>query len=258
MLILLPPSEGKTIPESGATLSLQSLSWPDLNAARRQILDAVVTLCSTSPSRALRALGITANQKSLIEVNARMRTAPAAPAIDVYSGVLYEALDFHALPHVARRRADARIGIASALWGLVRPTDRIPAYRFSGDSRIPGLPALGRIWSDPIGRVIAREPGLIVDMRSGAYEKLARIPESSAARTVTLRILHDNNGKVSVVSHHNKATKGRIAAGLLAVAQEPRTTHQLGSIIADLGYRVEEGRPNGSGIATLDVIATDL
>jgi cytoplasmic iron level regulating protein YaaA (DUF328/UPF0246 family) len=66
-----------------------------------------------------------------VELNAALRKAPAAPAAEIYTGVLYERLDLAGLPTAARRRAGRQVLIASALWGFVRPEDRIPYYRFS-------------------------------------------------------------------------------------------------------------------------------
>lgn len=257
VLILLPPSEGKCAPESGPRLALTKLSWPGLKATRTRILDAVIEMCSSSSARAAKALGITATQMPLIAQNARLRTSPTAPAIAVYSGVLYDALGYASLPAVAQKRGESRIAIASALWGLVRPGDRIPAYRFSADSRLPGLPPLSQFWSQPVGAAIADASGVIVDMRSGAYEKLAPIPPECAERAVTLRILQDRGGKLSVVSHHNKATKGRVTAGLLSLGRESRSIGHLADDLRSLDYRVQEGRPHG-GVTALDVIVRDL
>lgn len=257
VLILLPPSEGKCVPESGPRLALTKLSWPGMKATRTRILDAVIELCSSSPARAVKALGITATQMPLIAQNAQLRTSPTAPAIQVYSGVLYDALGYASLPAVERKRGETRIAIASALWGLLRPGDRIPAYRFSADSRLPGLPPLSQLWSQLVGDAIADESGVIVDMRSGAYEKLAPIPTDCAERAVTLRILQDRGGKLSVVSHHNKATKGRVTAGLLSLGREPRSIGHLVDDLHSLDYRVQEGRPHG-GVTALDVIVRDL
>lgn len=258
MLILLPPSEGKCAPESGPRISLPSLSWPALQPARRAVFTALVELCSSSPVRAQTALGLTVNQANLVELNAVLKNAATAPAISVYAGVLYEALAFESLPTRAQVRGLERIAIASALWGLVRPGDLIPAYRFSADSRIPGFAPLPQIWAPVIGKVLAAEQGLIVDLRSSAYERLAPIPTVCANRAVQMRILQERSGKLSVVSHHNKATKGRIAAGLLRSAKEPKSVAALITQIQDLGFRAQEHHATGTAVPVLDVITKDL
>ena len=92
--------------------------------------------------------------------------------------MLYEALDYAGLTAAGRRRADEQVAIASALWGLVRPTDLIPAYRLSAGTALPGLGPLARAWRDPVSSAIAAVDGLIVDLRSGGYVALGPVPRS--------------------------------------------------------------------------------
>ena len=122
MLILLPPSEGKALGRRGKPLDLNSLSFPELSAARAGMLDALIALCSTPDSstpiqneliieRAAAILGIGRTQLEQVGLNAALRTAPTLRADHLYSGVLYEALDLVGLPTEARRRAARRIAI---------------------------------------------------------------------------------------------------------------------------------------------------
>jgi hypothetical protein len=55
-----------------------------------------------------------------------------------------------------------------------------------------------------------------------------------------------------VVSHFNKATKGRIVRGLLTAGGLPRTVAGLAAALRDLKYTVEEAP------GRLDVIVTEL
>ena len=47
MLILLPPSEGKTAPRRGKPMDPDALSFPSLHAPREEVLTALVRLCTT-------------------------------------------------------------------------------------------------------------------------------------------------------------------------------------------------------------------
>jgi len=52
--------------------------------------------------------------------NAQLLTSPTLPALERYTGVLYDALDVGTLTRAQRRRADARLAVGSALFGLLR------------------------------------------------------------------------------------------------------------------------------------------
>ncbi|MFM1917909.1 MAG: peroxide stress protein YaaA [Actinomycetota bacterium] len=255
MLILLPPSEGKTTPERGNRLQLAELSFAELTDTRMSTIHAITAL-SAKPAKARKALGLGPTQDHLIELNLAVETSPTAPAIEVYTGVLYEALDFASLPARARNRASERLAIASALFGLLRPTDRIPAYRLSADTSLPGLPTLQELWRQSIPHIIAKEPGVIVDMRSGAYVKLGPLSPPTHDRAVTVRVLMEKAGKRTTISHHNKATKGLIARSLLASNKTPRTIDGLEEQLAQAGFRTElNDGPRGQA-GFLDVILT--
>ena len=137
--------------------------------------------------------------------------------------MLYEALDHATLGARARARLDAHVAIASALWGLVRPGDLIPSYRLSGGTSLPGIGPLAHAWREPVGRELAAIDGLVIDLRSSAYVALGPLTGEVAERAVTVRVLTERNGRRSVVSHSNKATKGRITRALVQSRRTPRT-----------------------------------
>lgn len=248
MLVLLPPSEGKTAPPAGPPLDLPGLAFPSLAAVRERIATRLQRLCSGPPAKARLALGLSARQDLERLHNAELFDAPTAPAWMVYTGVLYDALDAQSLPAVARRRLADHVVIASALFGMVRAGDHIPAYRLSADSVIPGIGPLADIWRGrlPSALTDAAEGGIVLDLRSSAYVALAPIPSEIAERTAVGRVLHD--GKV--VSHHNKATKGRMVRGLMS-GRLPATIPGLASNLSRQGYDItieepaREGRPWG-------------
>src|SRR3954466_13493389 len=146
VLVLLPPSETKSPGGSGAPLDLDSLSSPALSPVRARLVDALVALADAPPS-ARAALGLSEQQDGEIARNAALRSAPTAPALERYTGVLYDALDVRSLTRAGRSRAAARLAVGSALFGLVRDGDRIPAYRLSAGAAPPGprVPAVGGV-----------------------------------------------------------------------------------------------------------------
>lgn len=259
MLILLPPSEGKTAPRRGKPLDLLTLGFPSLTDAREQVLDALVDLCEGDLDKATATLDVPKSQLDLIGRNARLRTAPTARADQIYAGVLYDALDVPTLSSGAKRRAGSRLAITSSLFGLVSPADRIPAYRLSGDAVLPGVGSVAGLWREHLGTAAtdALGDGLLVDLRSSMYAAFWRPPAGLAKRVATVRVLHEVAGRKQVVSHFNKATKGRIVRALVDNGANPRTPTKLAAVLRDLGWTVYSGGPTKNG-TPLDVVVTEL
>ncbi len=256
VLILLPPSEGKRAPRRGKPLDLAALSAPSLTATRERVLAALVTLCEGDPVHAASVLEVPKTQLDLVDLNAAVRTAPTARADAVYAGVLYDALGLATLSAAARRRATSRVRVTSSLFGLVAPTDRIPAYRLSGDAVLPGLGGVAGTWRAVLGPEIVDlvGDGLLVDLRSGMYAAFWR--PVGLRRVATVRVLHEVAGKRQVVSHFNKATKGRLVRALLEDGANPRTPARLAEALRDLGWTVEV--TEGAQGAQLDVVVVEL
>ncbi len=201
----------------------------------------LVELCRREPEQARRTLGLTAGQVFEIERNAALLTAPTAAVGRIYSGVLYDALDLAALSAGAKRRAATRVAVTSALFGLLRLGDRIPAYRLSGHSSLPGVGTIASAWRRPLGEVLGGEVarGLVLDLRSETYASFWRPSPTSAAKVVTVRVLQETAGVRTVVSHFNKATKGRLVATLLEDGANPATSRGLVAVLTRLGWHVE-------------------
>ncbi|MEO6512028.1 MAG: peroxide stress protein YaaA [Nocardioides sp.] len=259
MLILLPPSEGKTPARRGKPLDLGALSFPELTAPRQAVLDALVDLCRRDAEQARRTLGLPPGLADLVARNAALLEAPTARADHVYTGVLYDALALPALAAEARRRATSRVAVVSSVFGLVRPGDRIPAYRLSGDVSLPGLGAVAGVWRrelDPVVRA-AVGGGLVVDLRSTTYAAFWRPAADLARRVVTVRVLHESGGRRTVVSHFNKATKGRLVRDLLEDGANPGSVRALAATLDRLGWHAEVGPPGRHG-TQVDVVVREV
>jgi cytoplasmic iron level regulating protein YaaA (DUF328/UPF0246 family) len=237
VLVLLPPSETKHPGGSGARLDLDALCAPQLNPVRTELAEALVKLADDVPaSRA--ALGLSPKQDDEVARNAALWTSPTLPAIERYTGVLYDALDVGTLSRARRARADRRLAVGSALFGLVRAADAIPAYRLSAGSSLPGLPTLRALWKPALAPLLARVDDLVVDLRSGSYAALAPVPGA-----VTVEVLSERpDGARSVVSHFNKAHKGRLARLLATTTAEPDDVVRLRGLLRRAGLHVEHDR----------------
>lgn len=201
MIVLLPPSETKAAGGTGDCLTTASLGFPGLAVARSRALAALDRLVAagqdvSTPAKARAAAD-----------NAAVRTAPTMPAIERYTGVLYDALDAASLEPGARAWVDRHVVVQSALLGFVRACDAIPAYKVSATTRLPGE-RMRDLWSDA-GDVI---DGFALDLRSKAYASLAPV-----ARAVPVEIVSPDG---AALNHWNKAGKGALVRSLALAAPE--------------------------------------
>lgn len=255
--MLLPPSEGKTPPrDRGHRLDLDVLSAPGLNPVREKVLDALIEVSATP--EAMQALGVGASLEADVARNVHLRSLPTGPAKHVYTGVLYAAAGLDRLTPTGRARAADTVRIVSGLWGLVAPDDRIPAYRLSMATHLPGLGHLPGVWRGPLGvELAARSEGeLVVDCRSATYLAAWHPPRS--ADWVQVRVLRELDGKRSVVSHNAKHTRGVLTRHLLTRrGRAPQDAEALarvaGELVGSALLAVELGPP-ARGARTLELV----
>jgi cytoplasmic iron level regulating protein YaaA (DUF328/UPF0246 family) len=260
LYILLPPSEGKA---AGGTRRPRRLSVAALDPFRDQVLDALITLCA-DPTSAIAALGLSPGQADEAARNTLLRSAPTQAAGKVYTGVLYDALDLATLSADALKQAERSVLVFSGLWGVVRLTDRVPTYRCPITAKLPGLGLLQGYWRQVLDEPLTETIGgrLVLDLRSSGYATAWTPSGRGADRTAAVRVLHERvvDGVVtrSVVSHFNKATKGRLVRDLLTAGARPRSVPELVSALRDLKYTIEE-QPRVSGKPhQLDVVVAAL
>jgi cytoplasmic iron level regulating protein YaaA (DUF328/UPF0246 family) len=223
MEILLPPSEGKARPEGGEPVDLDSLVFADELSEKRKKLIGVF--------------------------DPTLLKAAAAPAAEVYTGVLYQQLDLAGLAAAARRRAAKRMLIASALWGFVRLEDRIPYYKLPPSTKLDGFGPLAAWWGEALAAAMPDEAGeTIVDMRSGAYVTAWKPKQ---ATLLAVRAFREEKGKRVAVSHMAKTVRGDVARALLLAKREPKAPDEVAAVVADAGFEVELTP------TSLDVIAGD-
>jgi len=207
MLVLLPPSEGKTAPEAGAPVDLGSLAFAaELGEQREELLDVL---------------------------DPGLREAPAAPAAEIYTGVLFKRLELPKLPAKARRQ----VLIASALWGVVRPDDRIPHYKLPPKEKLDEIGSLAKFWRPPLAEALPDNEGeLILDMRSGAYSTMWK---PKRATLLSVRAFTESDGERKAVSHMAKAVRGDVARALLGAKKAPGDPEAVAALAKSAGFAVE-------------------
>ncbi|WP_417504935.1 YaaA family protein [Microbacterium sp.] len=209
MKILLPPSETKREGGHDVPLDIASLSLPSLSAHRSAVLDALVDLAADEEvSR--RVLKLSERQMGEIAHNRRLRTAPTMPAIDRYTGVLFDALDARGLTAASRRWLGEHVWIHSAPLGPVGALDAVPTYRLAAGTSLPRFPALRKHWAEATSAAIAEaSPSCVLDLRSEAYVALGPVPDTVPSAYVRVVTEHGR-----ALNHFNKKSKGLLVRAL--------------------------------------------
>jgi cytoplasmic iron level regulating protein YaaA (DUF328/UPF0246 family) len=238
MKILLPPSETKRAGGAGAPLDLANLALPSLGEQRERLAAALVAL-SADPVEAQRVLKLSDRQAADVEHNRMLRSAATMPAIDRYTGVLYDALGAPSLDRAGRRWLGEHVLIHSAPFGPVGALDGIPSYRLAAGTALPGIPPLRRHWADETTRALA-ENDFRLDLRSEAYVALGPIPvsvPSAYVRVVT--------GTGRALNHFNKKAKGELVRALATTRPRSRTASGLLDWAERSGIRLQTTRERG-------------
>jgi cytoplasmic iron level regulating protein YaaA (DUF328/UPF0246 family) len=209
------------------------------------------------------ALGLSPGLADEIDKDAVLRTAPTLAAAKLYTGVLYEALDLASLPAAATRTARRQLVVFSALFGVARMNDRLPPYRLSPSARLPRMGTIASVWKPALDEHLPALAGRgpIVDLRSGPYVAMWRPTGALATRTMTVRVLHESvpgdPSTRSIVSHFNKATKGRLVRDLMLDESAPRSIDQVIDVWRQHGWTVEaDGR--SAGARSVDVVVAQV
>lgn len=239
MLILLPPSETKTVRTRGPAMDLEALSAPELTPSRREMADAVCAASLLPEAASL--LDVNPNLVDQIARNQHLLEAPAVPAAELYTGVLYDAFDVPSLDPAAKRRAGRWTMIFSPLYGVLRLRDRVAPYRVSVCAKLPGPPTVHRYWRErlaPTMEAAAGSRGLIVDARSSSYHSMWTPPPSISERWVQVA--------VPGASHMAKHTRGLVARAIAEDAVDPSDPSVLTSVLA-ARFQVRLQEPERAG-----------
>ncbi len=246
MLLLLPPSEAKSPGGHGPAVGRRpGLSTPELAGARAALLAAVrraarADRAALSDGLRLPVSGAAASLRSTLAAG----SSPTVPALERYTGVVYQALDVAGLTAAARRRADESVVVLSGLWGVVRGGDLVPDYRVPASGTVPGHGGVAAHWRRPLAEALPQLVGdrPVLDLRSADYRGMWRPAPALAEQVLTVRVLALRpTGTVGPVSYHAKWVKGLVVHHLVSGAT---TYADAADAVADaaaaLGLRVAD------------------
>ena len=123
-----------------------------------------------------------------------------AYAIERYTGVVYEHLDWHSLNKKAQDFLDKHIYIFSGLFGMVTPKTLIPDYKLKMN-----VLSLQYHWSPIISEELEKED-LIIDLLPQVHRKAYK----KANNVIAIDFQVIKKGKKSAAGHFGKAVKGEL------------------------------------------------
>jgi cytoplasmic iron level regulating protein YaaA (DUF328/UPF0246 family) len=192
VVILIPPSEGKT--PSGSGRSLEKVD-KDVQV----IYDRLMSFRGNF-SQLLGVKGKALQAARL--ANTYILNSPTMPAIERYSGVVYNGIDYKSLPVKARIFLTAHVRIVSALFGLVVPDQPIPDYKL----KIEKLDAAG-YWKPLMAGKLAG--CFVVDLLPQAHRKAV-----SYEQGIRVDFIVSKKGRHIPAGHQGKLIKGKFVRWL--------------------------------------------
>lgn len=251
MRILLPPSETKRLGTRATKLDLSKLSFNELAVDRLKLLSelARVSAQKNAPER----IGIPKTLQNQLIGNVEIWQSPTSPAIEIYDGVLFDALDFSTLSTAAKARALGTLVITSAAFGFVGAGDLIPAYRLSATSKLLRNQTLSSYWKSAMTKIDFADE-LIIDLRSGSYENFWIPKDPANYLRIKIMELNATSGRKQAVSHFNKATKGQLARALVQSRKVLSTPDQAKQYLESLGWEVVDETIDRNQPRTVEVL----
>lgn len=203
MKILFSPSETKIDGGEGDFLNKNSFIFPELYSKRLEILNSYNDFLKTASKEQLEKLFGTKKEDILNKYRQDIFSQNTKKAIERYTGVAYDYLNYSNLNENEKKYIDENTLIFSNLFGVLKASDEIPDYKLKQGESFLGL-KLEKFYNENFSLKLDEffESEDILDLRAGFYEKFYTIKKPY----YTMKFIKD--GKV--VSHFAKAYRGII------------------------------------------------
>jgi cytoplasmic iron level regulating protein YaaA (DUF328/UPF0246 family) len=200
MKILLAPSETKI---SGGTepFKLEALLFTDLLPHRTQLLHHYINVLQRGEMTELSAMFGLKKEADILKHKRDIIHEPAMKAIERYTGVAFDYLNYHTLNKDAQAYLHDNLLIFSNLFGVLKANDNIPEYRLQQAKPIGDIKPeqfYKPLLQERLDSYLEGED--ILDIRAGFYDKYYK----PTLPYTTLKFIKE--GKV--VSHWAKAYRG--------------------------------------------------
>lgn len=230
-VILLPPSEGKRPGGDKPAWSVDSCSFPTLDASRKKVTTALLAAMRGPEADRAKLLSVKGTALAAsTATNRGVRRSPTTAAIDRYDGVLYDALDAGSLAKRSRSRLDSDVVIFSGLFGAVMPGDPIPDYKLKMGGSLPGIGNVSLLWRAPLTKALSPmlEGRVLWNLLPKEHDNAWVCPTETTTRTMSVKFLDEETRakgqprSFTTVNHWNKLLKGALVRFILETgADEP-------------------------------------
>lgn len=150
------------------------------------------------------------------------QSGAAQAAADMFDGDVYKTLEMATLGDSTRAESVRRLRILSGLYGLLRPTDDVCAYRLEMGRKVPGHPAgtLYKFWGTKIADAIVKDAqkiqtDTVLNLASDEYSKSVDRAALGKLRLVSPRFEEERNGVQKIISFSAKRARGAMARWVL-------------------------------------------
>ena len=196
MKYLIPPSEGKS------KIRSETIKFKNTNFVFDYHVEQIVTLLELIDAEDLTSIYGTSEEKSLAfhRQNQDIFNSQCAHAIERYSGIVYQNLDWSSFSKSQKEFMDQHFYIFSGLFGMVTPLTLIPEYKLKMN-----VLSLDHHWKDVITEALCDED-LIIDLLPQVHRKAYN--PSSNVKKIDFFVI--KKGKKSSAGHFGKAVKGQL------------------------------------------------
>ncbi|MEA2018127.1 MAG: YaaA family protein [Campylobacterota bacterium] len=206
MKILLAPAETKKEGGESPSYNKSNFYFKSFQTTRDEIVNNYEQLLKNSTIEELSKWFGLKNLKECEKYSKSILTKPTMKAIQRYTGVAFEAIDYDNLSKNEQNYCDDNVVLFSNLFGPLKAVDLIPDYKFKQGSELPNIDVIKRYKEDIKLTLDTYLGDEVIDLRAGFYDKFYK-PTTSV---ITYKFLKD--GKV--VSHWAKHYRGYIVKAL--------------------------------------------
>jgi len=189
-IILIPPSEGKNI---GGKFEPKKL-----NSNNQKLLNEL----NSYKGNLEKLYGVKGdNLEKVKEINSKIKTSKTLPAIERYSGVVYNGINYDTINN--KELFDKKVYILSGLFGLINAKELIPNYKF----KINFFKA-DKLWKEENKEFL--KDYFVIDLLPLAHRKAVEYENGIEVEFVIIK-----NGKAIPAGHQGKFIKGRFVRWLI-------------------------------------------